>query len=219
MKNNYLKSIGLILFLGMLSLFIYSFSPDDSLESNTCETPKLISIERAEQEVAAYQMWLHFLPDSFQIDETNRKIRYVDKTIDKDTWDLVMPYFRMYYGYDLSGSKPFVPGLYKSFYISRDKINKALDSTNNANGINVYMAVRNFQEENKRNKIEAHVVILPSKKECECIDGKEVNCTLTDRLIEKEGVKCALDLTDPCPKLCDESSRLFNPKLKPLHRK
>ena len=60
-------------------------------------------------------------------------------------------------------------------------------------------------------KLESHLYVLPTQK---------INDTvLKDKLLSKNDSFFALDLTHPCPALCDKESKLYNPELKPLDNK
>jgi len=223
MKKNYVKSIGLVLLGGILSTVILSFSPKYTSIVDTNETPNNeVPFETAQQEIAAYQMWLKYLPKYVKLDiikdtKTGKKtgtLTYPDKVkISETELPLLMTYYDRLKKTNSDAHKisedsiPFYAALNYSYYISREDIEEAFDSDHNASGINVYLAMRGL-DEMRMDQLETHLYVVPTQKLNDTI--------LEDQLIRKRESFYALDLTDPCPALCDKQSDLYKPTLKPL---
>lgn len=244
MKNNYVKSIGLVLLGVILSTIIFYFLPKESSSKNYKEyqlDKHLVSIDSAKKEIAAYQMWLKFLPKNVKFDYANKKITFPD-TIDilKEDFNVLKTYcFRFlkanHYGEtkDMTDKEiidslmknpvemPFHAKVNYSYYISRYDIDKAFVSDENATGINVYLAMRGLASM-KLDDLQSHLYVVPTQKiENPIIKDSFIlkdSFIIEDSQIISDGIKYVLDLTDPCPALCDKDSitGLYHPKLKPL---
>ena len=224
MKKNYLKSIGLVLLGGILSTFIFSFSPNEPsfIENHKEQNKSWVHFEKAQQDIAAYQMWLKFLPKTVKLDYANKKIIFQDAIdISEADFKALIPYLIRYRRNESAKDKtneeiidllmenpvemPFHGNLNYSYYISREDIDNAFYSDRNATGINVYLAMKGL-DSMKLEKLESHLYVVPAQK---------VNdATLSDQLVRYNKSFFALDLTEPCPNLCDTNSPLYKPTLK-----
>ncbi|WP_046758486.1 hypothetical protein [Kordia jejudonensis] len=230
MKKKYFKSIGLVVLGGILSAFIFSFSPK-MLPSNQTTSisnpsePKLsnkVCLEEAQHEIAAYQMWLKYLPKTVSFDTSNSKkvkINFHPREIDAEDWKILNGYIAPFLGNkpkDINSKEysycyfPFHSRLNTSYFISREDIRESFESLPNADGINVYIGIRGLKELNL-DSMESHLFVVPTNKVYNEILKDSV---LKDHLIDHNLVKNALDLTHPCPKLCDKDSELYYPPLK-----
>jgi hypothetical protein len=205
MKTNYLKSLGLItvgIVISQLIMFIYT--PICMEDKNCMETyaedpclddPRKVDTTSAKRDIAAYQLWLKYVPKYINIDFKNHCIKYDSILFDPSDSNMI----KKYVDYFLKANHrkendfthlPFTAAKDKSYYISRHDINQAFETNQNATGINVYVATRGVRDM-ELSHLETHLYVLPTKK---------VNCdTLIDYYVEEQ---YALDLTYPCPKMC-----------------
>lgn len=216
MRQNYFKSIGLVLLGIVLSTIIFSFTAKENIEneeSNSFPVP----LKTAQQDIAAYQMWQKYLPDYISIDKEKDSIHYKSKEILSEDRTALYSYITEFlkqndaYSFD---SLPFSATLNTSYYIDTETIKEAYESYKNetgkiASGINLYLGVRGLHDL-KLDKMESHLYVVPTNK---IIIEKDT--VLSDKMLEFDGGKFALDLTEPCPNLCAYDSPLHHPTLQP----
>lgn len=229
MKKNYLKSFGLFLLGGILSIVFSSLlgaptsSYPEDIQKNNGIYEKTedheVRLDIAQQDIAAYQIWLKYLPRFVSIGQQpsgtacGRRLEYHANYITEEDWDILKGYVDAFikenpeYRYSRF---PFINRLNKSYYIDTTSINKALDSDTKATGINVYVGMRGLKSL-KMDSLETHLYVVPTRQ--------ANDTTLVDQIINYEGNRYVFDLTHPCLNLCDRvpESRggLFEPTLKP----
>ena len=231
MKTNYLKSTGLVL-LGASLSFLTSFvlSPNNNLHSTPdvtlqttdneqCIQNNQVCLNTAQSEIAAYQVWLNMVPKFATIDISNPEnqdsieFRYDPMKMSISDWKNLQAYIDLFIdeaeNHNLNYSYahfPFTAVRNPSYYISRADLETALKDSN-ATGINVYLAMRNVFENNLA-QMQTHLFVVPTHK---------VNdSTLIDSILEDGERKYVLDLTYPCPAMCDTHSPLYHPSLTPI---
>jgi hypothetical protein len=171
----------------------------------------LVEIDKAKQEIAAHQMWGRFVPEEIIVDTENKTVSYPQITVTDEDYKLLKAYYDHYKKVNkIKGNTvPFRTELSYSYYIRKEDILKAFEDDLSANGINVYVAMKGLHKD-KLNSLKSHLFIVPTHKKHE-----NSNIYLEDKLIKG---KYVLDLTDPCPNLCDKNSILYQPELQPYKK-
>ena len=233
--RTYLKSIGWALLGGILSLSLsFTLNSNNNSQSPTNNKGKInipitnfgkdetedsthVPLDSAKLEVAAYQIWMNQIPETFSVDTSSMhetdsiELVFLNKKMSKEKWEIVKKYLQEFLKQqkispDSFTNIPFNSGLQRAYYISLQDIDFIKQNQPNINGIHVYTALSGIYTF-KNDPIATHLYVVGAIKENET--------TVIDSFYTINNKKYALDLTYPCPAMCDNNSPLNQPKLKP----
>lgn len=223
MKMKYLKSIGLFVLGFLLSALIFSI-PIESLSNENSSllreelAASLVPIDDARRGVAAFQLWTKYLPKTVKYNRETNSITFPDKiSISEEDSVILDQFYNKFIENNDSirtDSMPFHASVPKSFYIRKSDIESAFSSDTEATGINVYLALNGIQTM-EIDKMTTHLFVVPTKMiDFNTLRDQVISQAESGTLSKAEEISetgFALDLTDPCPALCDTESPLFDP--------
>ncbi|MGH1383096.1 hypothetical protein [Kordia sp.] len=186
---------------------VYSKKFIDSVNIKNIKAKRMDTLDNVLQDIESYQMWLNFFPESVSVDivKDDLIVKYTERKFPLSDFEFLKFYndsmLKVDNSYKFSRSNiPFHKKLDRSYFISREDIDAAFYNYEDANGINVYLAMNmNKIKHHGIDSLKSHLYVVPTLK---------TNETLVDQLITYDGIEYALDLTDPCPALCACSSPL-----------
>lgn len=223
MKMKYLKSIGLFVLGFLLSALIFNISIESLSNENSSLlreelAASLVPIDDARRGVAAFQVWTKYLPKTVKFNSETNSITFPDTIqISKEDSVILDNYYKRFIKNNSNISLdaiPFHASIPKSFYIRKSDIESAFLSDTEATGINVYLALNGIQTM-EIDKMTTHLFVLPTKMiDFNTLKDQMISQAESETLNKAEEIsetEFALDLTDPCPALCDTESPLFDP--------